>query len=102
MDEDRENDRLWDLLGSAPPAQASPYFVRRVLREVRTNRRPAPAWGVLLRWLAPLGAAATVLVASSIWLAPAPDEGDFNALFDSAADLQSLVAYDDMGWAETN
>jgi hypothetical protein len=102
MDDDREDDKLWDLLGAAPPAQASPFFVRRVLREVRAQHPEPPVWVAVLRWFAPLGAAAAALVAVTVWFAPAVEEGDFNALFDSAADLSSLVAWEDSSWLDPN
>ncbi len=50
-----ENDALWSLLGKARHREASPFFARNVLREIRQSAKPA--W-FLPRWLAPAAFAA--------------------------------------------
>lgn len=103
MEEFDENDPVWKALGRSPSAQASPYFVRRVLRDVRNARQAPPAWTILWRWLAPLGAAAAVAVTLTVWSSGSTDQSELNALFDSAADLDSLVAFEEASvWAEWN
>ena len=51
----REDEALWNLLGrQAPPVEASPYFARRVLREVAlAEERRGGGWPTFLRrlWL---------------------------------------------------
>jgi hypothetical protein len=103
MDDFTENDALWKVLGQAKPAKASPYFVSKVLREVR-NERQAPSRARLwLRWLTPLGAAAVLAVGIASWQLRQQDESVFNAYFDSAADLESLVAFEETSaWADLN
>jgi hypothetical protein len=53
-----ENDSLWILLGKASHRDASPFFARNVLREIRQSARPS--W-ILPRWLAPASFAAIAL-----------------------------------------
>jgi hypothetical protein len=67
MDDFSENDALWKVLGQAPPAKASPYFVRKVLREVRLRHQAPSRRRLWLRWLAPLGAAAALAVGVVSW-----------------------------------
>ncbi len=85
---------LWDLLGRArPPAPPSPYFARRVLREVaaleegRREAREGGGWGALAAFLglhrrprllaaAAAGVALLALTGTGIlWHASAPEEG---------------------------
>lgn len=106
MDDFDENDNLWKALGQAKPAKASPYFVRKVLREVRSQRQaPSPwqVWKLRLRWLAPVGAAAGLAIGIATWQVHQQHESEFNAFFDSAADLESLVAFEETSaWADLN
>lgn len=97
MDEQNENDALWNLLGKARKIEASPYFTRQVLREVRQQAaRPAVSLAGILRWLVPASAAAALVVGwSALQWQHHQAEEEFNAYFDSAADLQSLVAQED-------
>ncbi len=97
MDELNEKDALWNLLGNARKIEASPYFTRQVLREVRRqNERPARSLSFLLRWLVPASAAAALVIGwSALHWQHNQSEEEFNAYFDSAADLQSLVAQED-------
>lgn len=70
-------DPVWDLLGRARPAPApSPYFARRVLREVRflaeenESAAAAPApwnWRAWLRSWAPAAVALTLAVSGGWW-----------------------------------
>ncbi|MEP6602569.1 MAG: hypothetical protein ABJB69_01315 [Spartobacteria bacterium] len=63
-----EDEQLWDLLGRAKPAPASPFFARNVLREVRDE----PRWKSSLRsWmglraLVPATALAVALLAAMV------------------------------------
>jgi hypothetical protein len=103
MDDFTENDALWKVLGQAKPAKASPYFVRKVLREVRSERQSPSRWTLWLRWLAPLGAAAALAIGVTSWQMHQQDEQEFNAYFDTAADLESLVAFEETtAWADLN
>lgn len=103
MDDFNDNDALWKVLGRAKPVEASPYFVRRVLREVRAERQAAPRFQVFLRWFFPLGAAAALVVGVASWQLRQDDQSEFNAYFDTAADLESLVAFEDtMAWVDVN
>lgn len=103
MDDFTENDTLWKVLGQATPAEASPYFVRKVLREVRNERQAPSPWQLWLRWLAPAGAAAALAVGIFSWQTRQQDQSEFNAYFDSAADLESLVAFEETtAWADLN
>lgn len=103
MDELSENDALWKVLGQAPPPKASPYFVRKVLREVRVERQSPSRVALWLRWLAPLGATAALAIGIASWQMRSTDESEFNAYFDTAADLESLVAFEEMtAWADLN
>jgi hypothetical protein len=67
MNNSEENDELWQLLGKARKPDASPFFSRDVLREMRTSRQEKPgvfSWlNSRLRTVA-LGAAAAVLLAA--------------------------------------
>ena len=47
-----EHDDLWHLLGKARRTQASPFFSRNVLREVRGQKQEEPGFFALLqrRW----------------------------------------------------
>ena len=103
MDDFNENDALWKVLGQAKPAEASPYFVRRVLRDVRAERQGPSRVQLLLRWLVPVGAAAAVAVSITSWQLRQQAQSEFNAYFDTAADLESLVAFEDSSaWVDVN
>ncbi len=56
-------DALWHLLGRARRVEASPYFVRKVLRAVESESEPRlPWWRSLLQSFAPAAACAGVAV----------------------------------------
>jgi hypothetical protein len=101
MDKDEENDALWKLLGRARQVEASPYFARRVVSAVRSQETaPRLSLRVLLRWLIPSAACAALALG---WLIHQHQQDDdiFDADFDRAADLQSLVASDDsLAWLD--
>lgn len=100
---DDENDALWKVLGQAKSAEASPYFVRRVLRDVRAVRQGPSRFQLLLRWLIPVGTTAAVAVSITTWQLRQQDQYEFNAYFDTAADLESLVAFEDTSaWVDVN
>lgn len=103
MDDFSENDALWKVLGEAPPAKASPYFVRKVLRDVRLQRQAPSRLQVWFRWLVPVGAAAALAIGLFSWQMQPQEDSEFNAYFDSAADLESLVAFEETAaWADLN
>jgi hypothetical protein len=103
MDDFSEDDALWNVLGKAKPAKASPYFVRKVLREVRAQRQAPTPFRLGLRWLAPLSVAAVLAIGVVSWQTARQDDWEFNAYFDSAADLESLVAFEETSaWADLN
>jgi len=105
MDEYNENDALWDLLGKAPKKEASPYFARKVMRAIaQEQERPRFSLAHLLRWLVPTAACAGLALAIG-WttMQHQREQEEFNAYFDTAADLQSLVVYEDSpAWMDTN
>ena len=82
--DDFEDDPLWELLGRSPRAEASAYFARK---------RPRFTINALLRWFIPAAASAALLIGWSVYRHEEQDT--FDAIFDSAADLQSLVAAED-------
>ena len=99
MDDFKENDALWDLLGRARQVKASPYFARKVLSAIREEKRPRFSLAALLRWVIPAGACAALAIGWSI--SQHEQQDTFNAYFDSAADLQSLIASEDASlWLE--
>ncbi len=101
MDSFDQNDPVWKTLEHGSQQKASPYFVRKVLRSVREDarREPAFAWGKLLRWLVPVTACVVLAVSWPLFRAEQTTEqanlAQFNEYFDSAADLQSLIATND-------
>ncbi len=96
MDERNEQDALWDLLGKARQTEASPYFTRKVLRAVQEEVRPGFSFALLLRWLIPVSATAAVVIGWSAYSWQQDEKtAEFNAYFDMAADIQSLVVQDD-------
>jgi hypothetical protein len=99
MDDFKESDALWELLGRARRAKASPYFARKVLSAIREEKQPRFSVAALLRWVIPAAACAALLIG---WSAYQHEQQDaFNAYFDSAADLQSLIASEDVSlWLE--
>ena len=98
MDDFKEHDPLWDLLGRARRVNASPYFTRKVLTAIRDGERPRFSLATLLRWVIPAACAALIIG----WPIYQHEQQDaFNAYFDSAADLQSLIASEDPSlWLE--
>lgn len=100
MKDDFENDALWELLGHARTASVSPYFSRRVLRDIRQSPAQPLLPPILLRWLA-AGALAALSVGFALNLDPAQTGGiagfgDFNQTFDAIAGIDTLVAVDDV------
>jgi hypothetical protein len=98
MDDEKERDALWELLGRARRVEASPYFARKVLATIQEqNQRTWLPVKTLLRWLIPTAVCAGLAIG---WISYQHQQEDlFNADFDSAADLQSLVASDDsLAW----
>ena len=72
-DNEWENDSVWEIVDQAKPAEAGPFFVRNVMREVRlsTETATAPWWKqwlslkpVLAGSLAAIAAVILILVQS--------------------------------------
>jgi len=104
MDDFNEKDALWNLLGRAKPAKASPYFVRKVLREVREGGRQSLPLQTFFRWLIPASAFAAVVIGWTAYQWQQDQSvAEFNEYFDTIADLPSLVAQEDLSvWVGTN
>ena len=76
-----------------------PISYAKVLRAVREEKRPQFSIATLLRWVIPAAACAALFIAWPIYQHEQQDA--FNAYFDSAADLQSLIASEDTSlWLE--
>lgn len=102
MKDDFENDALWELLGHARTASVSPYFSRRVLRDIRKSPAQPLLPPLLLRWLA-AGSLAVLTAGFCLNLDSARSGsggiagfGDFNQTFDAIAGIDTLVAVDDV------
>lgn len=103
MDSFDQNDPVWRTLEHGSQRKASPYFVRKVLRSVREDaqREPAFSWAKLLKWLVPVTVCAVLAIGWPLYYQSTPvtaqtaSSTEFNEYFDSAADLQSLVASTD-------
>lgn len=101
MNEDWDNDALWDLLGKAKPAPVSPFFSRNILRAIRRN--PArPLIPVFVLRL--LGAGAFALLTAGFFLnlgngsvtSQSARTPDFAEAFDAAAGLDKLLAVEEV------
>ncbi|MEI6072096.1 MAG: hypothetical protein WCS31_09905 [Verrucomicrobiae bacterium] len=100
MKEDFENDAVWDLIGRARPVSASPYFSRRVLREIRRSPARPLLPEFLLRWL-PAGALAVLTAGFFLCLSPVrptslADNTEFNRAFDMLAGIDSLAVVEEI------
>jgi hypothetical protein len=78
LEPDRDEE-LWELLGKARPVRVSPYFARRVLRDLDAGDAPAHGWLAwrLPGWIVASSTAAVAIVLgflsfSSIPVAQAP------------------------------
>ena len=96
-----ENDELWSLLGRTKPVFVSPYFSRRVLRDIRHRPESRILPFSLLRWLG-VGAFALLTAGffSSLTLdvtgsGLASNSPEFIEAFDVAAGLDSILAVED-------
>jgi hypothetical protein len=88
-----ENDDLWNLLGKANHREASPFFTRNVLREIRQASKPA--W-FLPRWLAPAAFAAIAVGFAFSLVESSPHQSssmtpELAEYFDKAAKLDQLA-----------
>lgn len=63
---DLENDPLWDLVDGAKSPQASPLFVRNVMREVRLSEEPPIRWWQQLLTPKPILAGSLAALAAAI------------------------------------
>jgi anti-sigma-K factor RskA len=106
---DPRDERLWSLLGEAPRIQASPYFVRKVLRAIE-EPEAVPArfglWRFLMRSLAPAavcaGLAAMALVGIQKESASATVASS-DADFDTIRNLDLLVSnYESSLWLDSS
>lgn len=89
-DDFTENDALWDLLGKASHRNASPFFARNVLREIRQSAKPA--WR-LPRWFAP-AAFAAIAIGFAFTLIESPHSTmtpELAEYFDKAAMLDQIA-----------
>ena len=99
---DTENDDVWKLLGRAKPVSVSPYFSRRVLRDIRQQPESPVFFPLfLLRWM---GAGAFALLMAGFFSSltldfptsgMASNSPEFIEAFDVAAGLDSLLAVED-------
>ena len=95
-----EQEKLWSLLGEAPLAEATGELTQRILSRTIRRRRLSVAGtvGRSLRWLVPLAAAASVLVAVAIFrmrMQP-PDKLDAEAI----AVIEKLDVLENLGVLE--
>lgn len=104
MDEDFEDARLWKILGEVRPVSVSPYFSRRVMREIRVSPARAVLPPIFLRWLA---AGAFAVLAAGFFLSiepPVPGSfvrsEEFLETFDHLAGIDLLVVAADLSPAE--
>lgn len=101
MDEFDSKDPLWAILGRTKSAQASPYFVRKVLRAIQEENsgQTISPWRSLLRWLAPVSLAASFIVAWAGLVLHEENQvrlAEFNSEFSEIADFTSLVPSEDI------
>jgi hypothetical protein len=93
MDDFKEKDPLWDLLGRSRRVEASPYFVRKVMRAIHEEKPSRFSLVALMRWLIPTAVCAALVIG---WATYQHDQNEaFNAYFDKAADFESLIASED-------
>ncbi len=92
-----EQDELWNLLGQAPrPPEASPFFARNVLRQVREDSSRSTTFS-LPRLFRPLAVSAAVLVAAILVFRPEPQQPAVETAVNPDAALveefDNLIAY---------
>ncbi len=104
MDEDFEDVRLWKILGVVRPVSVSPYFSRRVMREIRVSPARPVLPPIFLRWLA---AGAFAVLAAGFFLSIEPAvpgsfvrSEEFLETFDQLAGIDVLVVAADLSPAE--
>jgi hypothetical protein len=109
----REDDeQLWDLLGAARPPEASPFFARNVLRQVRGEGARKTSLWLSWRRLIPVSgivaATAAIFIAYSVSFRPAPGSDD-DAIakidvqdYEVVADLDDLLASDESSLWDDN
>lgn len=102
-----DDQQLWDLLGKTAAPQASPFFARNVLREIRrTQKAPTARFAWLsVRRIGPIaGAVAALVVAALVVHGPGKPIRDSKPAVvahvdlddsDIAADVDDLVGGDD-------
>jgi hypothetical protein len=92
---------LWRLLGKARRVDASPYFVRKVLREIETAPQPA-WWQFLLRTVAPAAVCAGIaLLAIAGAGGKAPVVANADIEFETIQNLDMLVSnYESSIWLD--
>jgi hypothetical protein len=97
----REDDeQLWDLLGTARRPEASPFFARNVLRQVRAEADRAPRRWLSWRRLIPVSgivaATAAIFVAYTFSFRPAPGSDDDAIAKIDAQDYEVVVDLDEL------
>lgn len=88
-----DDEKLWDLLGQAPPpAEASPFFARNVIRAIReetaTSETGAP-W-FWLRRLLPAAAAVALLATGALTMWPTAPGPEIEEMPEIAAQLDEV------------
>jgi hypothetical protein len=105
--ERKDDQELWDLLGSARTPKVSPFFPRNILRRLREDsfsrsERPWLSWRRLLPISAIAGATAAILIAYIFTTERPPTGGDNDVVakidaqdYEVVADLDNLLASED-------
>ena len=106
--ERNDDEKLWDLLGSAPTPEVSPFFSRNVLRRLRQDSparpsRPWFSWRRLLPISALAAATAAILIGYTFTTErPPAGAGDNDVVakidaqdYEVVADLDNLLASED-------
>ncbi len=100
---------LWQLLGHARAVEASPYFARKVLREIQAAPQPTwwKSWRFVWRTLAPTTVCAGVAllaVAGTVKKAPlVASNGSGDLEFETIQNLDLLVSnYESSLWLDSS
>lgn len=104
MNDDFEDGKLWKILGEARPVSVSPYFSRRVLREIRVSPDRPLLPPILLRWLT-AGAFAVLAVGFVVSIEPAAPgayvrSAEFLQTFDRLAGIDAMVVSTDLSLSD--
>lgn len=104
-----EHDELWELLGRAKAAKASPFFSRNVLRAIRQQEPERIGWFAWLRmrWKVPVAVASVAVIAviATVALERAPQPDPLVAIADQVStspDYQVISHLDELLDSEHN